>query len=229
MSRAKRLLELLENLRHRKYPVTAAALAAELGISTRSLYRDIATLQAQGARIDGAAGLGYVLKPGFTLPPLMFEGEEIEALVLGARWVSGRTDERLAEAAARALGKIAAVLPPEQRDILDGSTLMVPPGYRIEGGDAPVADLRKAIRGERKVTFAYKDVQDRESQRTVWPFAMAYFDAARLVVAWCELRKGFRNFRTDRIRDLKVLEEKYPRRRQALLDEWRALQGIPAD
>lgn len=229
MSRARRLLELLENLRHRKHPVTGASLAAELGISTRSLYRDIATLQSQGARIDGAAGLGYILKPGFTLPPLMFLPEEIEALSLGARWVSGRTDDRLSEAARRALAKIAAVLPPDQRDILHGSTLMVPPGFKLEGGETPVPDLRKAIRMERKVSFAYKDVKEQVSHRTVWPFAIAYFDAARTVVAWCELRQGFRNFRTDRMRDLKISEEKYSRRRQSLLDEWRKLEGIPSD
>jgi predicted DNA-binding transcriptional regulator YafY len=106
---------------------------------------------------------------------------------------------------------------------------MVPPGYKLAGGEIPVPDLRKAIRSERKVAFAYKDVKERESLRTVWPFAIAYFDAARTVVAWCELRQGFRNFRTDRMRDLKMLEEKYPRRRQSLLDEWRNLEGIPSD
>ncbi len=229
MSRAQRLLELLEILRRHRHPVTGAALAAELGISQRSLYRDIATLQSQGARIDGAPGLGYILRPGFTLPPLMFQVEEIEALVLGARWVADRTDDTLAQAARNALAKIAAVLPPRQRDDLDSSTLLIAPGAaRIDQGkDIPA--LRKAIRGEQKVTLVYRDAQDRESTRTVWPFALAFFDSVRVVVAWCELRQGFRNFRTDRIVRIEVLEERYPRNRQALLEEWRTLEGIPPD
>ena len=227
MSRAHRLLELLENLRRRKYPVTGAALAAELGISTRSLYRDISTLQSQGARIDGVAGLGYVLKPGFTLPPLMFQTEEIEALVLGARWVADRTDTRLAQAAESALAKIAAVLPPGERDILDGSTVMVGPGILKMEESSHIPALRKAIRAELKVSLQYKDGREQSSTRTVWPFAIAYFDASRVVVAWCELRRGFRNFRTDRIDRLEVTGDRYPRRRQVLLEEWRTLEGIP--
>src|SRR5690606_491436 len=110
MSRAARLLDLIQLLRNRRVPVTGPALAAELGVSIRTLYRDIATLQAQGADIQGEPGLGYVLRPGFTLPPLMFSADEIEALVLGSRWVAKRAaDERLAAAASNALSKISAV------------------------------------------------------------------------------------------------------------------------
>jgi predicted DNA-binding transcriptional regulator YafY len=229
MSRAQRLLGLLEILRRHRHPVTGAVLAAELGISQRSLYRDIATLQSQGARIDGAPGLGYILRPGFTLPPLMFQPEEIEALVLGARWVADRTDDTLAQAARNALSKIAAVLPPAQRDDLDSSTLLIAPGARPIDQSNDIGALRKAIRSEQKISLAYRDAQDRESARIVWPFALAFFDSVRVVVAWCELRQGFRNFRTDRIARLVVLKERYPRNRGSLLEEWRALEGIPPD
>lgn len=232
MSRAQRLLGLLEILRRYRHPVTGSALAAELGISQRSLYRDIATLQSQGARIDGAPGLGYILRPGFTLPPLMFQPEEIEALVLGARWVADRTDESLAQAARNALAKIAAVLPPAQRNDLDSSTLLIPPGSRPLGSmgqSEQIASLRKAIRGEQKISLTYRDGQNRESVRTAWPFALAFFDSVRVVVAWCELRQAFRNFRTDRIACLEVLKERYPRKRGSLLEEWRALEGLPPD
>src|ERR1700752_131103 len=106
MSRAERLLELMQMLRRHRRPVSGAQLAQELGISLRTLYRDIASLQAQGATIDGAPGIGYVLRPGFVLPPLMLAPEEIEALVLGTRWVADRADRRLADAARNALAKI---------------------------------------------------------------------------------------------------------------------------
>ncbi|HNB45871.1 MAG TPA: HTH domain-containing protein, partial [Burkholderiaceae bacterium] len=113
MSRAERLLSLLELLRRHRRPVSGAALAESLGISLRTLYRDIASLQAQGAAIDGAPGFGYVLQPGFMLPPLMFTPDEVEALVLGSRWVAERADPRLGGAARQALAKVAAVLPAE--------------------------------------------------------------------------------------------------------------------
>ena len=123
MSRAHRLLDLLQILRRHRKPATGAALASELGISLRTLYRDVATLQAQGADIAGEAGLGFQLRPGFLLPPLMFSAEEIEALSLGSRWVMRRGDERLARAAAAALAKINAVIPSDLSDLLDTSPL----------------------------------------------------------------------------------------------------------
>src|SRR5690554_2465098 len=118
MSRAERLLDLIQILRRHRQPVAGGALAKELGVSLRTLYRDIGTLQAQGAHIEGEPGLGYILKPGFMLPPLMFSEDEIEALVLGSRWVAGHGDTRLAEAGRNALAKIAAVLPRDLREAL---------------------------------------------------------------------------------------------------------------
>ncbi len=226
MSRTQRLLDLIQILRRHRYPVTGAILAAELGISLRTLYRDIGTLQEQGAHIDGEPGLGYILRPGFMLPPLMFSEEEIEALVLGSRWVADRGDARLGSAARNALAKIAAVLPSDLRDALDASTLLVGPGESILAGDLELPVIRQAIRSEHKLDITYRDLKGAESTRTVWPFALGFFDHVRVVVAWCELRQTFRHFRADRISTLAISEQRYPRRRQALLTEWREIEGI---
>lgn len=229
MSRAQRLLDLIQILRSHRFPVTGQRLAEELGISLRSLYRDIATLQQQGASITGEPGLGYVLKPGFMLPPLMFSEEEIEALVLGSRWVADRGDPHLAEAARNALQKIAAVLPDDLRQSLDTNTLLAGPDLIRPEFDTALPLLRSAIRNERKILLNYRDAQDKLSQRMIWPFALGFFEHIRVLIAWCELRQEIRHFRTDRIVSFEVYELRYPRRRQALLKEWRAQEGIAAN
>lgn len=227
MSRAERLLDLLQRLRSHRFPVSGGRLAAELDVSLRTVYRDIAALQAQGARIDGEPGVGYVLRPGFLLPPLMFSDDEIEALVLGSRWVADRADPRLGEAARGALAKIAAVLPAELRHDLDTSTLLIGPGAPLTAGDAALPAIRRAIRLERRIEITYRDLRERTTTRIVWPFALAFFDRVRMVAAWCELREGYRHFRTDRITALAMTDARYPRRRQALLKEWHALERLP--
>ena len=197
-----------------------------MGVSIRTLYRDIATLQGQGAPIEGEAGLGYVLKPGFMLPPLMFTDEEIEAIVLGSRWVAKQPDKRLAAAATDALAKIAAVLPDDLREDLDATTLLVGPrSDNLEAIDLGV--VRQAIRDERKLGFLYRDAEGAASERLVWPFALSFFDKVRVMVAWCEMRQDFRHFRADRMSDLTVTGIRYPRRRQAMLKEWRATLDAP--
>ncbi len=211
--------------RHRR-PVSGKTLAEEVGVSIRTLYRDIASLQAMGAAIEGEAGVGYVLKPGFMLPPLMFTPDEIEALVLGSRWVANRADDRLSDAARGALTRIAAVLPADLRDELDGSTLLIGPGATVPVDAVDPALLRKAIRIERKLVLHYRDGAGSVSERIVWPFALAFFDAARVLLGWCELRQGFRHFRTDRITSAMLIEARYPKRRQMLLKEWREAEGI---
>lgn len=226
MSRARRLLDLLQALRRRRRPVPGQTLADELGISLRTLYRDVVTLQAQGAAIEGEAGLGYVLRPGFTLPPLMFNAEEIEALVLGSRWVVANGDTPLAAAAADALAKIAAILPADRRDELEAASLLVGRNHQVADADAAVAAMREAIRRERKVRIAYQDRDDAPSLRVIWPFAIGYFNATRVVAAWCELRNDMRHFRADRIKALVVTEHRYPGRRANLLKAWQATQGI---
>ncbi|MGI8403758.1 MAG: helix-turn-helix transcriptional regulator [Thermomicrobiales bacterium] len=228
MSRAERLLQLMQLLRLYRYPVTGAKLADELGISVRTLYRDIATLQYQGAQIDGEPGVGYLLRPGFMLPPLMFSEEEIEALVLGSRWVASRTDTALSTAARNALAKIASVLPTDLRESLDASSLLVPRGDIVAAGDRELSRIREAIRTESMLRITYVDLLGKETERTIWPFALAFFDRVRVVEAWCVLRQDYRAFRTDRILHLAILGERYPRRRQEMLREWRDREGIPA-
>lgn len=226
-SRAQRLLDLIQALRRHRHPVSGTKLADELGVSLRTLYRDIATLNAQGARIDGEAGLGYVLRPGFMLPPLMFSEDEIEALVLGSRWVAERAEGPLSNAAHNALAKIVAVLPDNLKDGVEDSGLLIGPGEPIAAGDAELTTIRQAIRTGRKLRISYVGGDGGKTQRTVWPFALGFFDRFRIVAAWCELRQGYRHFRTDRIAALKLSEKRYPRRRQALLKEWREVEEIP--
>jgi len=222
MSRSERLLGLLQVLRNNRLPVSGQALADAIGVSIRTLYRDIASLQAQGAAIAGEPGVGYVMKPGFMLPPLMFASEELDALVLGMRWVADRGDRTLANAAADALSKIAAVLPPELRRELQESGLLVGAGRKRTSGHAIAPDLlRMAIREERKLRITYGDASGAISQRVVWPFALVYFDQSRVLMCWCELRDDLRNFRTDRITEAVLLTERYPTHRQALLRQWR--------
>src|SRR6185295_8355703 len=180
MSRAERLLELMQVLRRHRRPVSGAALARELQVSIRTLYRDIASLQAQGAHIDGEPGMGYVLKPGFKLSPLMFSEEEIEALVLGSRWVADRGDAELAEAALNVLAKIGAVLPVDLRNQLEGSTLLTGPAAPASAGDVELPKIRRAIRTQRKVEIRYHDLKGEETTRTIWPFALGFFDRVRV-------------------------------------------------
>ena len=227
MSRAQRLLDLIQVLRRHRFPVAGASLANELGISLRTLYRDIETLKSQGAHIDGEPGIGYILRPGFMLPPLMFSEDEIEALVLGGRWVAARTDEPLGKAARNAISKIAAVLPDDLKRSLETSTLLIGPAQRSAAGDTELSTLREAIRTERKLRINYVDDHENRTRRTIWPFALGFFERVRVVVAWCEMRRDYRHFRTDRIRSLKISEVRYPRRRLAMLLEWRATQDLP--
>ncbi|RBP02829.1 putative DNA-binding transcriptional regulator YafY [Roseiarcus fermentans] len=226
MARAGRLLDLMQALRRRRAPTPGAALADELGVSLRTLYRDIATLQAQGAAIEGEAGLGYVLRAGFELPPLMVTLAEIEALALGARWVEGRGDEALARAAQDALAKIAAVLPPDRADALDWPTLLA---GATRAGDAERAALplvRQALTTERKLGFGYADKAGRATDRVVWPVAVGFFESVMMLAAWCETREAFRHFRLDRMAGVAVLPARPPKSRRALLKDWRRDEGL---
>ncbi len=221
MTRSERLLTLIDALRRHRRPVTGQALAEETGVSIRTLYRDIAALQGQGANIEGEPGLGYVLKPGFMLPPLMFSEDEIEAIALGVAWVTRRADARLGQAAANAAAKIGAVLPDDLRREMETSALMIGPGEPLHGGNIDLTAVRDAIRRERKLLIDYRDRDGAPTRRTVWPFLLAFFDRMRMIVAWCELRQGYRHFRADRIVSMQVLEQRAGRRRLAMTKEWR--------
>ncbi|PYE25457.1 putative DNA-binding transcriptional regulator YafY [Paraburkholderia silvatlantica] len=217
MSRSGRLLSLMEILRTRRRAVTAAQLAAELVVSERTIYRDVAELMAQGVPVEGGAGVGYVLKPGHFLPPLMFAREELEAIVLGLRYVDQRGDDVLRNASAAALAKIAAVLPPHAGPTLDVPLAMPgPPAASFPDNVVELSRLRAAIRAQRRLEIVYADAAGRSSRRVVWPVQIGFMDSARVLAAWCELRESFRTFRTDRI--LAATEgTRYPGRRAELM------------
>ncbi len=220
MRRADRLFDIIQVLRTATRPVTAAALAVELEVAPRTVYRDIATLQARRVPIEGAPGLGYVLRRGFDLPPLMFTSEEIEAIVVAMRLLRRTGDVGLQDAAASVLSKIEVVLPVALRSHLAA------PAALVSGHGAPtpqVADLsmiRGAIRDERKLRIDYVDQHGQQSSRTIWPFAVAYYIEATLINAWCELRDDFRHFRADRVQALTVLDEGFPVPGRTLIARW---------
>src|SRR5262245_5041916 len=214
VARSERLLELIQVLRRHRHPVSGQTLSDELGVSLRTIYRDVQTLIGQGASIEGEAGVGYILKPGFMLPPLMFSDEEIEALVLGSRWVARRTDERLAAAASSALAKISAVLPAELREIADASSLLVSTGEPAEPVGIDLGMVRRASREETKLDLLYRDAGGATTDRLIWPFALGFFERVRVIAAWCELRADMRHFRADRILRIEATDQRYPRRRR---------------
>lgn len=222
LSRSARLLDLLQALRRRRRPVTAATLAGELGVSPRTLYRDVATLVAQGAPIEGEAGIGYVLRRGFFLPPLGFTADEVDALILGLRLVARRGDEALEAAARDALAKIEAVLPPEAAEAAEASGLLAGPGTPTPH----LATIRRALAAEARLRLRYTDKAGAATERTVWPVAIGFFEAAEVLVAWCETRADFRHFRLDRIASAEPAGGRAPRRRRVLLADWRAAQRI---
>jgi predicted DNA-binding transcriptional regulator YafY len=220
MSRTTRLLALVQVLRRHRLPVTAQAIAEELEVSVRTVYRDIAALVMHQVPVRGEAGVGYVLEAGLDLPPLMFTQDEIEAIVVGMRWLRARGDTMLARAADDVVAKIGAVLPASLQPLMFDSALFAP---RYRPPSAPTVDetrLRDAIRRERKITIDYADQGGQNSSRTIWPFGLAIFNDGRVVMAWCELRTAFRHFRTDRILGMAISEERYPTRRAQLLRRW---------
>jgi len=224
MSRAERLLELMQTLRRHRRPVSGHALAEEVGVSIRTLYRDIATLQGQGAPIEGEAGLGYVLKEGFFLPPLMFSDIEADAVILGLRFVARRGDEELAGAAEDALAKIEAVLPADMEGAAAASGLLAGPVG--SGETVMISVIRKAIRSEEKLSLSYVDKKGRASRRTVWPVVIGFFQGYEMLAAWCESRADFRHFRFDRIESLAPTGERMPKRHRVLLAEWRLTEEL---
>ena len=226
MSRSQRLLDLLQLLRRYKYPVSAEDLANKLDVSVRTIYRDIATLQSQGAEIEGEAGLGYILKPSFDLPPMMFSLEELEALKLGVEWVVKQANGEFNEAAIDALAKISAVLPSDHEAKHTESVIRVASILKAPKVMVKLAELKVTIKKEHKAEILYEDAKGAISKRVVWPILIGMFEQHNILVAWCETRNDYRNFRLDRIQSFLQLEPKYERSRHTLLTEWEALEGI---
>jgi predicted DNA-binding transcriptional regulator YafY len=223
LGRTQRLLTLMDTLRRHRRPVTAAKLAEELSVSVRTIYRDVLALVELGAPIDGEAGLGYLLRGGFFLPPLMFDEDELEALVLGARLVERQGDAALSASARNVLAKIAAAAPKDLRDMMNETGLWVPRG----DADRPtLKPVREAIRREHKLTITYGDEKGALTERTIWPIGVGFFEGKPTIAAWCELRQAFRHFRVDRIKSY-AEGERYPKRRAALVKAWRAEHAVP--
>ena len=223
MRRSDRLFDIIQRLRAASKPTTAAALAEELEITPRTVYRDIATLQARRVPIEGAAGVGYVLRKSFDLPPLNFTIDEIEAISVGARLVNRLKDPALRQAAESVLAKVTTVVPERLRPHIADAPIYVSPGMTPEAWGADLAEVRAAIRDSAKLYISYADEQGRRTNRTIWPIAMAYYVDASLIGAWCELRADYRNFRVERIVSSRVLDEHFDQDNGRLFREWSAL------
>lgn len=219
MSRSIRLLNLLQILREQHYPITAQTLADQLGISVRSIYRDIESLRDQGVNIQGSAGLGFQLKENFLLPPMSFDETEVEAIYLALQWVESIPDQALQQASHAVLTKLKAVLPQNKQDFLAETYLKSIHSW-VEVDQAVVQQVRMAIRLQVKIQIDYIDEQKQISIRQLWPFALGYFNDKMLVAAWCELRENFRNFRLDRIQSLSLTDQCYPKFKRHLYHQW---------
>ena len=221
MRRADRLFQIIQVLRRSARPVTAASLAAELEVTVRTVYRDVADLIAQRVPIRGEAGIGYVLDRSYDMPPLMLSADELEAAVLGAQWVAKRGDPGLASAAQDLLVKISGVVPAHLRPFIDDPGISAGPTRAASVDGLDMTRLRAAIRAGRKVRIRYRDEAGRLSERVVWPVIVGYADTVRLLAAWCERRGAFRHFRTDRIEAADFLDERYGRRPGDLRRDWK--------
>lgn len=221
MRRADRLLQIIQILRRQDAPTTATSLAEELEVVPRTIYRDIAVLQASRVPIDGEAGVGYILRPGYDLPPMMFNTRELDAVVLGLNMVVERGDPELVRGASDVLAKIRAVVPSDVADQMWKSMLLVP--HPLEGDvgfGAHVPEIRAAIRDSRKLLIDYGDAAGSSTERTIWPLGLYLFSHATLVCAWCEKRRDFRAFRSDRISACEAADERFDSRNGALLQEF---------
>jgi len=216
MRRADRLFDIIQILRRKKL-VRAQDLAEKLEVSERTIYRDISDLMASGVPIEGEAGVGYILR-GYDLPPIMFNEQEIEALVLGVRIVESWADPKLADAAGGVIAKIEAVVPDRLRRHMAETALLAPADHLAEPIDP--GELRVAVRGRQKVRIDYRDANDQRSQRVVWPLAVAFFGPVWILASWCELRQDFRSFRLDRMADLLVLDEGFEPEPDRTMDDF---------
>lgn len=208
----------MQSLRRRRRPVQASVLAEETGVSVRTIYRDIEVLVGQGAAIKGDPGVGYTLSPGFFLPPLAFEEDELDAIFLGLALVARRDDEGLSLGAANAMAKIAAVLPAASPDPARRGLVAGPAAPRA----TPLATIREAMRSEQALRLSYVDKKGVATRRVVWPVAVGFFEAAEVLAAWCETRRDFRHFRLDRIEAAAPAGHGFGKRRVVLLAEWEA-------
>ncbi len=208
MRRADRLFQIVQIIRGRRLS-TADHLAQRLEVSPRTIYRDVADLQAQGVPIEGEAGVGYRMHASFDLPPLMFTHEEAQSLVAAVRIAQPRLDAGLASQADNALSKILAVLAPAARAAAESLAVYAPAVHFDAGTRARLETLRLATEARCKVRLDYLDLTEAATQRVTRPLGCFYWGAVWTLAAWCEARAEFRSFRVDRIQHLLVLKETF--------------------
>lgn len=217
MSKAARLFEVIQLLRAAKKPVSARDIAGALEVSVRTVYRDIASLQAMQTPILGEAGIGYVMRKGYDLPPINFDEEEAEAICVGLSLIARTGDPGLWRAAGRAARKLHEAAP--------GTRKLVTSSWGVEKvPNVNLAELRGAIRNETKMKILYRDVTQRETDRVIWPLVLIYYIDAAMVVAWCELRQDLRHFRLDRVAHSSLLSDGFPGQGEALIAQWEKTQ-----
>jgi predicted DNA-binding transcriptional regulator YafY len=222
MGRSSRLFEIIQILRHSAGAVSARQLAQSLEVSQRTIYRDMVALQAMRTPVEGEAGVGYVLREGFDLPPLMFTAEEVEAIAVGLSLIARTGDADLVKAAEQVSWKIADILPCGGEARIEGSPLHVSRWHAIPPATVEYRMIRRSIREERKLRLSYCDAYAHDSDRTVRPLALVYYIENAILAAWCELRGDFRHFRLDRISSCAALEGRFAGEGERLRREWRA-------
>jgi predicted DNA-binding transcriptional regulator YafY len=223
MGRSNRMFEIIQILRSATAPITASALAATLEITKRTVYRDIVALQSMRVPIEGEAGVGYVMRTGFDLPPLMFTADEIEAIVVGLSLLGRTGDDGLQRAASRVTQKIASVIPDPGEHRLITDSLQVSHWNAIPSSEVDLNLMRKAIREEQKIWLSYQDTDMRHTERTVRPIALVYYVDSIILAAWCELRNEFRHFRADRIRECSECDANFKGQGAQMRESWREL------
>ncbi|MDE3028450.1 MAG: YafY family transcriptional regulator [Paracoccaceae bacterium] len=227
-NRSNRLFEIIQILRSAARPVSARILAEVLEVTQRTIYRDIVALQATGVPVEGAAGVGYVMRAGYDLPPLMFTSDEIEAIAVGLSLLGRTGDVGLQDAARRVVGKITSVLPDSSGNSLGKPPLLVSNWTAIPASGIDYRDLRRAIREERKLRIEYEDASARQTDRKICPFALIYYVDSVVLAAWCELRHDYRHFRADRIRSCGFVEESFLGQADQMRKDWREQHDLLA-
>ena len=229
MRRTSRLFELIQFLRSAHRPVTAATLAERLEVSKRTIYRDIVSLQAMTVPIVGEAGIGYEMRRGYELPPLMFSADEVDAVVVALSLLECSSDNGLKMAADTIRGKVAAVLPDALIPALFLGSLYASSERIAEPLSVDLAIVRRSIREERKLKFLYCDGANRPTNRTVCPIALIYGVQFVQIIAWCELRRSFRRFRADRICSCSISNEWFRGESNKLRSQWATECGATTD
>lgn len=224
MPRSTRLFEIIQHLRHATGPVTAQDIAEALEVTKRTIYRDMAVLQAMRLPIEGEAGVGYVMRAGLDLPPLMFTQEEMEAIMVGLALLGRTGDQGLERSASRAAAKISDVLP---AGAARAAPLRVSRWNTVPKAGVEPSLLRRHIREQTVLRISYLDAEDRTTTRDIKPVALIYYIDAVVLVAWCDLRHAFRHFRIDRITDCTPTGEHFRDTGEALLRQWEAEAYLP--